>query len=240
MLAAGGHRPTGWRELLDILAPQARRELDQYPWYAGADVPLPLSKDVGDIATRANAVRVDSVARGVELIEVHGEVLPAGHFNRLVGRTRNKAVVMLALALRVVDRMFRIAPDRRVRVCVDRLGGRSHYRESLTTAFPEFELQVLEESASRSSYRLVCESRICDVEFVTGGETRHFPIALGSVFSKYVRELCMHVFNRYWTVQQSDLRPTAGYFVDAQRWLRAASRTLDRLNVDRTTLVRSR
>ncbi len=257
MLAVGGHRPTTWRSLLDLLTPHAARELEQYPWYAGTDVPLPLCDDVGDISTRANAVRVDCAAHSVDLLGVHSEVLHEGHFNRLVRNTRNKAVVMLGLALRVVDRILRAAPRQRVRVCVDRLGGRSYYRESLTTAFPEFELQILEESPARSSYRLwhrsstgethglqtrttLCGPRVCDIEFVTRGEVHHYPVALASVFSKYLRELHMHLFNRYWTAQQAGLRPTAGYFADARRWLREASQTLDRLKIDRGMLMREK
>ncbi len=245
MLAVGGHRPASWRSLLDLLTPDSAGELEQYPWYAGVDVPLPVSDDVGDIPTRANAVRVDCTAHSVDLIGVYSEVLRVGQFNRLVKSTRNKAVVMLGLALRVVDRILRAGPGERVRLCIDRLGGRLHYRDSLTTALPEFELQILEESPVRSSYRLchrfsTGEMRVCNIEFVTSGETHHFPVALASVYSKYVRELHMRAFNRYWTTQQSDLRPTAGYFTDAKRWLKDASQTLNRLEIDRGMLLRAR
>lgn len=240
MLAVGGHRPETWRGLLELLAPETGRELECYPWYAGADVRLPLSNDVGDIPTRANAVRIDCAANGIELLGVFSEVLPVGRFNRLIKSTRNKAVVLLGLALRVVDRILGAARQERVRLCIDRLGGRQHYRESLATALPEYELQILEESPLRSSYRLVCAPRVRDIEFVTSGEARHFPVALASVYSKYLRELHMHVFNRYWTAQQGDLRPTAGYFTDARRWLGDATQTLDRLMVDRGMLLRDR
>ena len=240
MLAVGGHRPTSWRGLLDLLTTNAQAELEQYPWYAGVDRSLPLSRDVGDIPTRANAIRVDCAAHNVDLVGVYSEVLPAGHYNRLVRNTRNKAVVMLGLALRVVDRILRTAPDEPVRLCVDRLGGRTHYRDSLATSLPEFELQIIEESTVRSAYRLVREPRVCDIEFVTSGEAYHFPVALASIYSKYLRELHMHVFNRYWTAQQADLKPTAGYFTDARRWLREASQTLDRLKIDRGMLLRDR
>jgi hypothetical protein len=240
MLAVGGHRPGNWRSLLDLLTPDSAGELEQYPWYTGADVPLPVSNDVGDVPTRANAVRVDCSAHSVDLIGVYGEVLRVAQFNRLVKSTRNKAVVMLGLALRVVDRILRAAPGERVRLCIDRLGGRLHYRDSLTTALPEYELQILEESPVRSSYRLVCEPRVCAIEFVTSGEAHHFPVALASIYSKYVRELHMRAFNRYWTTQQGDLRPTAGYFTDAKRWLKDASQTLNRLDIDRGMLLRER
>jgi len=60
------------------------------------------------------------------------------------------------------------------------------------------------------------------------------------VYSKYVRELFMRLFNDYWCAQQAALRPTAGYYGDAQRWLDDADPVLRRLQVDRRLLVRER
>ncbi len=47
----------------------------------------------------------------------------------------------------------------------------------------------------------------------------HLPVALASMLAKYVRELCMGQFNRYWGHLVPGLQPTAGYYVDAQRFL---------------------
>lgn len=240
MLAAGAQRPRTWRELLDALTPNATALLDRYPWYSARDAALPLSGSVGDIGTRANAIRRNMVEERVELLGVFAEPILEEQFNQLVSKTGNKAVAMLGTALRAMDRILRCAPDPRVRLCVDRLGGRVRYREALQTAFPEFELQILEECPERSAYRLANSSRVCRVEFVAGGEDRHFAIALASVFSKYLRELYMHVFNDYWSGRMTSLRPTAGYYTDARRWLNDAASELDRLGIDRTTLVRQR
>jgi len=240
MLAVAGQRPRNWRALLDALAPNATAQLDRYPWYAGRNMNLPLCGGVGDIGTRANALRRNMAQESVELLGVFAEPILERQFNDLIDKTGNKAVAMLGTALRVIDRVLRCAPDPRVLLGVDRLGGRVHYREALQTAFPEFELQILEECPERSAYRLANSSRVCRVEFVAGGEDRHFAIALASVFSKYLRELYMHLFNDYWTEQMTSLRPTAGYYTDAKRWLNDAAGELDRLGIDRTTLVRRR
>ena len=240
MLAVWGHRPGTWRELLELIAPGATEALGTYPWYAGVDIPLPVSEGAGDVGTVANAVRRNCIEHGVEVLGVFCEPLPEGHFNRLIGCTRNKAVVLLDLVLRVVTRILRCAPDDRVRICVDRLGGRIRYREALMLALPGCELQILEESATRSAYRLDQERRVCEIEFVTEGEQRHFSTALASVFSKYLREIYMRIFNAYWAGQIEGLRPTAGYYVDARRWLKDAAPALQRLSVDRTLLVRQR
>jgi len=240
MLAAAGQRPRNWRALLETLAPNAAAALEDYPWYSGRNIDLPLCDGVGDIGTRANAVRRNMAEERVELLGVFAEPVLEGQFNDLISKTGNKAVAMLGTVLRAIDRILRCDPNPRVRLCVDRLGGRVHYREALQTAFPEYDLQILEECPERSAYRLVNSTRVCRVEFVAGGENRHFAIALASVFSKYLRELYMHVFNDYWSEQVTSLRPTAGYYTDAKRWLSDASAELDRLGIDRATLVRQR
>jgi ribonuclease HII len=240
MLGALTKSPRTWRGLLDEIAPKATAALEAYPWYAVTDLPIPVGEGVGDIPTRANALRRDLADNRVELLGVLCEPLPEGHYNRLVGSTNNKSVALLGLALRLVDRIFRSGWDERVRIGVDRLGGRMHYREPLQTAFPGFDLRIVEETAQRSAYRLAGEGRVCRIEFVVGGEDRFFAVALASMVSKYVRELYMRVFNDYWCRQHAGLKPTAGYFTDAKRWLRDAAPALKRLSVDRNTLVRMR
>ena len=83
-------------------------------------------------------------------------------------------------------------------------------------------------------------SREVQVEFAKGSDDRHFLVALASIFSKYLRELSMESFNRYWCGQQRGLKPTAGYYQDAQRWLRDAEQTISRVGIDRRLLVRER
>ena len=78
------------------------------------------------------------------------------------------------------------------------------------------------------------------IRFEVEADGNHMPAALASMVSKYTRELYMHVFNEYWTHQVSGVRPTAGYYTDAKRWLGEMSEELDRRRVDRRLLVRSR
>jgi len=135
---------------------------------------------------------------------------------------------------------MKTAPNESLRICLDRQGGRTHYREPITTAIPGYDLHVLEETTTRSAYRLERTARTCSIEFLTEGETHHFPVALASVYSKYLRELYMHLFNRYWCEHHADLKPTAGYYTDAQRWLRDAAPTIRSLDVPESLLVRQR
>jgi hypothetical protein len=50
----------------------------------------------------------------------------------------------------------------------------------------------------------------------------------------------MRLFNGFWCEAAPDLRPTAGYYTDAQRWLGDADEVIRRLSVDRRVLVRDR
>jgi hypothetical protein len=239
-LAVAGMRPQTWRALLDAVSPGAVAQLDDYPWYAETDPAIPLSEGSADIGPRANAIRLDCRDHGVEPLGLFSEPLPEGHYNRLVAKTRNKSILLMGMALRVADRIRRISPSEHVRVRIDRLGGRKRYRDALLTAMPGYELRIIEESEVRSAYRLVRPSQVCEIEFVTRGDTGHFPIALASLCSKYLRELYMHAFNRFWSTQQRGLKPTAGYYTDAQRWLADAAPAIDQLAIDPVGLVRQR
>lgn len=240
MLAAMGRRPATIRELVREMSPAAEEMFRTYAWYTFGDLSLPLSPTTGDLGTRATAVKRDCRRNGVEWLGAIAELLPEGHFNRLVNRTQNKAVVLMGLVLRVAERLRALAPHEPIRIVVDRLGGRQHYREALCTSWPTHEMRILEETDGRSAYRLDKQGSVWEVEFAVGGESRHLPVALASVFAKYLREACMHLFNAYWGQHADAPGPTAGYYTDAQRWLREAGPLLDRLGVDRRTLIRDR
>lgn len=232
--------PATFRELLDRLAPRTADGLRRYPWYAEGDFPLPVDLATGDVPLRANALRHDLRRAEIELLRVASHVIPEGHFNDAARKTRNKATVLLSKVLSLVHGVATRWPGETVRICVDRLGGRAHYREHLQTALPDRELMVEEESAERSAYRLVGAGGVCEIEFATEGETRHLPVALASIYSKYLRELFMHAFNTFWAGHDATLRPTAGYYTDARRWLTDAAPILCRLRIDRRDLVRER
>ncbi len=244
MLASAGQRPTTWRALLDLLSPGACDELSTYPWYVEGDCALPLARDAGggvvDLGTHANAVRRDYAHSEVTFVGVFSEPLAVRRYNRLVERTRNKSVVLIGQVLRVIDRVMRVASAESVRIVVDRLGARMRYREALTDSLPGGALAILEESETRSAYRLRWPDRTCEIEFTTKADDAHFAVALASLYSKYVRELYMHVFNNYWSRRMPELLPTAGYYTDAHRWLKDVDSVVSAASFDRAVLVRSR
>lgn len=238
MLAVQNQSPHNFTELLQTVAPAALTDRSQYPWYANWNPDLPLAVQNSDLATCANAVRLDCSANQIDLAGVFCEIVPEAHFNALVKRTRNKATLLQGVGLRILDRIIRLAKDENVRIVADRLGGRTHYRDAVNMLLPGYELQILEESDTRSAYRSRFKNRTVDIEFLVKGESSHLPVALASIYSKYLRELFIQAFNDYWSRHIQGIKPTAGYYADAQRWLADAGPTLTRHRIDPDTLIR--
>ena len=241
-LAAGPDAgPTTLRSLLARVCPHMVDALAEYPWYRDDDPTLPIDASATDIAICANALQRDLHANGIRVLGPWSEVLPAGHYNRMVDQTHNKAVVLFSLATRLIHRAA-VEPHRhnQVHIVVDRQGGRDHYARPLMRAFEDRSLAIVEESPDRSGYRMTRGDSTWRIEFIKSGEDAHLPIALGSIFSKYIREVMMGCLNRFWQQRHPDLAPTGGYYVDAQRFLSDLGDTIDRERIDRNLLIRTR
>jgi hypothetical protein len=159
-----------------------------------------------------------------------------------------------------------VAADECVRIVCDQLGGRTQYQEVLARELAGFEVVPLTESGERSRYRVQrsgggkvegvvgaeaqglgsegtqatlgteCRGTQAIVQFMPEAEGQHLPVALASMVAKLVRELAMMRFNRYWCGRMPELKPTAGYYGDAGRWLREIGTVLS--NQEREALVR--
>ena len=238
-LAQNGHQPATLRDLLCIVCPEVCDQLGTYPWYGPGDLALPVHCSSDDLGTQRNALAAAMKRAGVTFRGAWVQVLPEGHFNQFVQRTRNKSTVLFMQAARLMQRIADDLGPRPLRIWCDRQGGRVGYRESLMTSFPDAPLDVLEESPERSGYRLRHARGPWAVRFVMKGESSHLPIALASIYSKYIRELFMICFNRYWCAQIPQLRPTAGYYKDGQRFLADIEPFITAQRLDRQILVRS-
>lgn len=177
--------------------------------------------------------------RGVVCCGLSVQIVTEDAFNRRVAQTRNKATVLLEAVLRRIQWAAERAGEQDLHIWVDRLGGRVDYRAVLMRAFPERHLHVLETQDERSRYRLATQSSDWHVEFAVEGEQRHLPIALASMLAKYVRELLMERFNSFWVGLAPQVRPTAGYYTDAQRFLAELGPLVARGGVPLESFVRA-
>jgi hypothetical protein len=158
----------------------------------------------------------------------------ASRFNALHAELGNKANVAGSVVAGHVRRVWESAALRDCcdsggvgRVVIDRQGGRRLYAGFLERALRgSARIDVLGETELRSVYELRdaggregSEGRVLRVSFEVDADDRHFPVALASMVAKYIRELEMARFNAWWRTICPELKPTAGYFKDARRWL---------------------
>jgi hypothetical protein len=190
------------------------------PWYA--DLTQKLPRDPTRSACEGAAARLEAaMQRGPRCCGLRLELLVEDAFNRQLARTRNKATVELAPVLRLMQWAAHQANGQDLCVYIDRLGGRTDYRELLMESFPERHVHVLEVGEEVSRYRLAAQRSDWYIEFRVNGDALHLPIALASMLAKYARELLMERFNEYWARRAPELKPTAGYYGDARRFIRA-------------------
>lgn len=237
-LLVSGSQPSTFEQLLNCVAPGAVASAGEYAWYDGLDLALPSACEAAELTMHANAMRRGLAGCEGKSLGALSEPLPEGHYNRIVARTRNKSVVLLGLTLRLIQRVASAYPNRSVRFHIDRQGGRTKYGRWLMNSFEGFELKIIEESDDRSAYRMVREGFSWRIEFAKRGEERHLPVALASIFSKYLRELFMKLFNAYWQQHIDGLKSTAGYYTDGKRFLADIDNHVRQHKIDREMLVR--
>ncbi len=238
-----GHVPKKFGELL-ALAPDTDRqaaELAAAPWFTGkpsgpiAGLRLPRCADPGAIAAFAATLRDEARAADVELMPPVVSVLPAGAFNARMGLRNNKAAVLFDAFGEVLGSVVLQADGTPIHAVCDRHGGRRRYAPLLAGLFPFRTVTVDFEGPGVSSY-LVDEHLA--VRFETQADDRHLLPAAASCVAKYVREVCLEVFNAWWGARVPEIAPTAGYVTDGRRFL--ADLGEQAASVPGTLLVRTR
>jgi ribonuclease HII len=212
-------------------------ETSPAPWYRSSTA-LPIAHDAEALGIATSRLARAAAESGVSCEIMRCEVIDAGDFNQMVARTGNKAAVNLAAVLRLLEHVWLRWPHAHPRVIIDRQGGRQHYLGDLQRAWPDAHIRIVAESESLSRYRLERQGGPLTVSFLTEAESRHLPVALASMLAKYVRELFMVRLNRFFQGHLPELKPTAGYYADAHRYLADIDPVLRRLDLHRPALVR--
>lgn len=224
------------RELLSALG----TPLDEPGWYGGEPVALPLSTTPDHQHLAGVQLIVACEQAGVRVADVRCHAMPETVFNERLRAlapegTGDALASKAAVSFGIVAGFLRRVWNSRAcvattagggavpRVMVDRQGGRTAYSDVLDRAFPDALITILGESPTRSTYELTglgeSDGRKMRLCFQTEAETAHLPVALASMTAKLVRELAMARFNRYWCARIAELKPTAGYAQDGERWL---------------------
>ena len=211
-------KTTSFYQLLKNLSCYHAETIAGYPWYAGKDYPLPLATNISAILNYADLLKYALNKQGVQFCYASTCVVTVREFNEQVRATGNKSVVLFNTCAALISRLWNNFKDN-ISLIVDKQGGRNNYAELLKGCLPEVEVKILKESAMVSTYEVVDEQRKMEISFVEKGEETCMAVALASIFSKYVRELFMHLENQYWLHFMPNLKPTAGYYTDALRFL---------------------
>ena len=81
---------------------------------------------------------------------------------------------------------------------------------------------------------------VVKITFAARGEDRSFPTALASCTAKYLREMMMVSLNNWFAERIPNLKRTAGYYVDGNRFLQDVCSLVDQEDFPVDLLVRSR
>jgi hypothetical protein len=227
--------PSDFDELLDQLWDRSFDEQSEESgcgrgrdlWFSDdVSLPLPISEEGRSASLAAEKWRNVCDATGVRLRSIRCDVVAPRRWNKTIRETDNKATALSQLHLQLLRRVWDPDTSGQTIVFADKHGGRNRYSELLTECLDGRMVWCRQESRDSSIYGVGAT----EIHFEARAE-RHFPVALASMVSKYVRELAMELFNRFWRTHLPELKPTHGYPTDARRFRQDVADTRARLDI---------
>lgn len=212
LLAQTGPIPRSYSELVLRLTGIDLSRSEGEPWLRAGDLELPTTAGIADIERLATQLREVCIRTGVVVESLASELMETPRFNRECEAAGSKGVVLTRSTLSLLERHWPADGVQTLVIC-DKHGGRNQYSAALSEAFDEMFIPRLCESAERSAYKI----RGGEVRFQVRAE-QHLPTAAASILSKYLREVSMEMFNRFWIERVPGLKPTKGYPEDAKRF----------------------
>lgn len=223
-LALSGYSSDSWQQLWHSGLVETGSPLNDDPWHVNFNEWLPIAATRPSVE-RITGIRAQLAELGVRLESLQARAVFPAEFNQLVEQHGTKSSVLSQQTLALLCRTIRALPPGRTLAVCDKHGARNRYGE-LLQPHVEAWIEVLAESAELSAYRWREAERMVELRLQPRSES-YLPTALASMTAKYLRELAMLAFNRFWCAQVPGLQPTAGYPVDAKRFF-AAIRELQR------------
>ena len=177
-----------------------------------------------------------------QLLAIESRIVTAKAFNDWCDTGANKSDLLSHLTLGLVRRRLDQLPETAARISVycDRHGGRRYYAPPLQAEFGDSLVAVANESSKESRYHVPYADRPFEIRFTVKGDSFP-PVAFSSMVAKYLRERSMESFNQYFAKRhKGPLKPTAGYPVDADRFLADVQSTLTFEQLTPNDLIRTR
>ena len=160
-------------------------------------------------------------------------LVPTAQFNRICDESGSKAVALTAGLIELIPAALgrmRHEAEPVIFLC-DKLGGRNFYAGMLQEAFPNGWIVPEKESALESRYRIELLDRPVTVIFRPRADGDSVAVALASMLCKYLREVFMRQFNRFWARHVPGIAPTAGYPSDARRFFEQIKPAMEKLGL---------
>ncbi|MBC8351542.1 MAG: hypothetical protein H8E66_06115 [Planctomycetes bacterium] len=238
-LSACNSNVENWRDAWKVLASIDADQLQLVLWYADYNAPLPIDLDAERRRSDRSIFAKGLHSTNVSLERVRSTSVFPTRFNELVDRYGSKGSVLSLATLELVRDALDQHDDSNVLIQCDKHGGRNRYLAVLQTVFPDERITIIRESRETSVYRWTSSNGRIEIRFTAKGES-FLPAALASMASKYLRELAMKAFNAFWQQHLPDLKPTAGYPVDAKRFKAEIETVQRKLNIDDRMLWRTK
>ena len=208
-----------FKDLLDYFTDIKHSSLDIYPWYCKKDITIPVSPRTNPTDKFANQLKEAFSSSSSSLLNISILPVPVHDFNVEIKKIGNKASLLFNKCGDLLIEIWEKFGEEEPKVYIDKLGGRNHYLPLLNQVFGNHSIKVNKEHHTESVYEIRGCSKRMHVSFVMGSETKYFPSALASMCSKYTREVFIKLFNLFWLEKYPDIKPTAGYYLDAKRFL---------------------
>jgi hypothetical protein len=239
-ITRGGGLCRSFRQLCRRIVVTPEAELMRDPWYQEADLPLPRAADLAALQALTSSWRSRCQQCGVALAGIWSDVVPPARFNALSRMHQSKGRALSWCSMRLLRDIFSRLPinfenAEEVLVVADKHGGRNRYLQFLPILCESRFIRSTGESRLGSRYAI----GPVRVWFEARAE-QHFPVALASMVSKYLRELSMELFNAFWQARLPGLTSTAGYPVDARRFRKQIAETQLSLGISDDVLWRDR
>lgn len=234
-----GDEPHSLSQLLSRMCPDCLDRLKQYAWYEDCDNYL-LSADSADLAIAASVFTDDLASNKIKLLELQSNCLDVEYYNSMVSKVKNKSSVLFTATSKLIQSAWDKFSEHNLQIIIDRQGGRVHYRKKLQRMFEGFELIILKESQTSSSYELRKGSKKMRLHFIVAADRKFLPVSLASMASKYLRQLMVDNINRYFAGFHSELKPTAGYWKDGLRFIKDLKTLIPHVAFKTSQLIRCR
>jgi hypothetical protein len=211
--------------------------LRREPWYHGTTA-LPVDVETEHAAEARAQFAAACREAGVMCGLVRGVIVCTEEFNSLTRAAGSKGAVLRHGLAELVRACWTLDGDGPLTFFIDKHGGRNTYAAILQDAVPEGMILAHREGMARSIYSVAGARREVRWTIQPRADAEHFPVALASMVSKYVREVLMGEFNRFWLERLPGLKPTAGYPGDSRRFYKAIRSTARQLGITETALWR--